>query len=295
MNTKIRLAMLATSFLTLAACNVVQPEALDQKGIDATAARDVPDMGSAFQRSLHQGYADMGRYEYQQADFRDAKYFNTKARAAAAGSDVQPVVLSTRHLLPAYQSEMAVSRERLMNVVNNKETIARVPGPAGAAQVYFDCWAEQAEENTQPIDIAYCKQGFETAMGQTGIVPVAQAPVAAPVAQAPTARPYIVFFDWDKSNVAASADTTINDIATQIKRTNPGTIRIAGHADKSGTNVYNDGLSKRRADSVVKALSLQGVAHTHETVEAFGESRPLVNTADDVREPQNRRVEITLQ
>src|SRR4051812_38426135 len=113
MNTRIRIAILATSVMTLAACNVIQPEALDQKGIDAAAARDVTDYGSAFQRSLHQGYADMGRYEYQQADFHDAKYFNDKARAAAAGSDVQPVVLSTRHLTPAYQSEMAISRERL--------------------------------------------------------------------------------------------------------------------------------------------------------------------------------------
>jgi outer membrane protein OmpA-like peptidoglycan-associated protein len=290
----IRIAMLAGSVATLAACNVIQPEAFVQAPIDATAAKNVPDQGTAFQKSLHQGYADFGRYEYQQSDFRDTKYFNDKARASAAGQNVQPVVLSTRDLSPALEADLVNGRERLMRVVGNAETIARVPGPAGAAQVYFDCWAEQAEEGHQPIDIAYCKQGFETAMSQVTPAPVAQAP-AAPMVQAQTARPYIVFFDWDKSSLAASSDTTMNELAAQIKRTNPTSIKISGHADKSGTNVYNDALSMRRADVVRASLERNGVTRSKSSIESFGESKPLVNTADDVREPQNRRVEVTMQ
>lgn len=87
----------------------------------------------------------------------------------------------------------------------------------------------------------------------------------------------------------------MREIATQIQRSGNSNIRIAGHADKSGTNMYNDALSKRRADAVRAKLEQGGVARTKSTTEAFGESRPLVNTADDVREPQNRRVEVTIQ
>lgn len=264
--------------------------------MDYQGAQKAPDQGSAFQRSLHQGYADFGRWEFQQADFRSTKYYTDRASMAAAGKNVQPVTLSERSLTSADQNELVNGRARLMQVVSNTETITRVPGPAGAAQVYFDCWAEQSEENIQPDHIAYCRNGFNTAMGQVTPAPVAQlAPQPAPAPAAQAARPYIVFFDWDKATLASSSDTTMNEIASQINRSNPSTIRIAGHADKSGTNMYNDALSKRRADAVRATLEQRGVSRTKSTVEAFGESRPLVNTADDVREPQNRRVEVTIQ
>jgi outer membrane protein OmpA-like peptidoglycan-associated protein len=53
------------------------------------------------------------------------------------------------------------------------------------------------------------------------------------------------------------------------------------------------GLSQRRADSVRSYLAGRGIPDGSIATEAFGESRPLVETADGVREPQNRRVEIT--
>ena len=70
-------------------------------------------------------------------------------------------------------------------------------------------------------------------------------------------------------------------------------IVLAGHTDKSGSDQYNQGLSQRRADSVKSYLAGKGVPDAAMTTEAFGESKPLVDTADGVREPQNRRVEIT--
>jgi outer membrane protein OmpA-like peptidoglycan-associated protein len=72
-------------------------------------------------------------------------------------------------------------------------------------------------------------------------------------------------------------------------------IEVAGHADRSGSPQYNQRLSQRRADAVAAELSRQGIARSNISVQAFGESRPLVATADGVREPQNRRVEIVLR
>ena len=72
-------------------------------------------------------------------------------------------------------------------------------------------------------------------------------------------------------------------------------IEVAGHADRSGTPQYNQRLSQRRADVVASELVNQGVAKEEIVVTAFGETKPLVPTADGVREPQNRRVEIVLR
>ena len=70
---------------------------------------------------------------------------------------------------------------------------------------------------------------------------------------------------------------------------------MAGHADRSGTPQYNQRLSQRRADAVAAELVRRGVPRNAMAIQAFGESRPLVPTADGVREPQNRRVEIVLR
>ena len=72
-------------------------------------------------------------------------------------------------------------------------------------------------------------------------------------------------------------------------------IEVAGHADRSGTPQYNQRLSQRRADVVASELVKQGIAKEDISVTAFGETKPLVPTADGVREPQNRRVEIVLR
>jgi OmpA-OmpF porin, OOP family len=55
------------------------------------------------------------------------------------------------------------------------------------------------------------------------------------------------------------------------------------------------GLSRRRADAVAAELVRRGVPKSEIFVTAFGETHPLVPTADGVREPQNRRVEIILK
>ena len=54
-------------------------------------------------------------------------------------------------------------------------------------------------------------------------------------------------------------------------------------------------LSLRRANTVKDALVRDGVPATAISVIGKGETQPLVPTADGVREPQNRRVEIVLQ
>jgi outer membrane protein OmpA-like peptidoglycan-associated protein/opacity protein-like surface antigen len=105
--------------------------------------------------------------------------------------------------------------------------------------------------------------------------------------------PFIVFFDWDKDDITPAAAAILDNAAAAYAQTGRASVTLAGHADRSGSDAYNVGLSQRRANNVRSYLAGRGVPDGSITTEAFGESRPLVDTADGVREPQNRRVEIT--
>ena len=118
-------------------------------------------------------------------------------------------------------------------------------------------------------------------------------PVAAPVREA--ARTYLVFFDWDRADLTDRARQIIAEAAQATTRVQVTRIEVTGHTDRSGTVRYNQGLSVRRAQNVASELVRLGVPRQAITVRGVGESQPLVQTADGVREPQNRRVEIVLR
>jgi OOP family OmpA-OmpF porin len=120
----------------------------------------------------------------------------------------------------------------------------------------------------------------------------APAPVAPPPA---AARTYLVFFDWNRADLTSRAREIVGEAAQNARRVSSTRIEVAGHADRSGTPQYNQRLSQRRAEVVASELVARGISREEIGVTAFGESRPLVPTADGVREPQNRRVEIVLR
>ena len=105
--------------------------------------------------------------------------------------------------------------------------------------------------------------------------------------------PFIIFFDWDKDEITPQAAAILDNAASAYQQTGQAQVVLAGHADRSGSADYNVGLSQRRANNTRAYLAGRGVPDGSITTEAFGESRPLVETADGVREPQNRRVEVT--
>ena len=125
---------------------------------------------------------------------------------------------------------------------------------------------------------------------------VAAAAPPPPPAPPPAAPPsFMVFFDFDRSNLSAQAVNTIKQAAAAYKTRGQARVTATGHADRSGPDAYNMALSLRRANTVKDQLVREGVPATAIAVVGRGESMPLVQTADGVREPQNRRVEIVIQ
>ena len=121
-------------------------------------------------------------------------------------------------------------------------------------------------------------------------------PTPAPVATPPVtpARTYLVFFDWDRADLTSRARQIIREAATASTRVQTTRIEVNGYTDLSGTAAYNQRLSTRRAESVEAELIHDGVAKSEIAIHGYGEASPLVPTAQGVREPQNRRVEIIL-
>lgn len=122
-------------------------------------------------------------------------------------------------------------------------------------------------------------------------------PTPTPTPTAPvvvcTPGPYIVFFDWDKSDITPEAAGILDNAISNYQSCGNASVMLAGHADRSGSASYNVGLSQRRADGVKAYLTARGIPGGVIGTEAFGESQPRVATADGVRELQNRRVEVT--
>ena len=122
--------------------------------------------------------------------------------------------------------------------------------------------------------------------------PVVAAAAAVPVA---AARTYLVFFDWSKADLTDRARQIIGEAAAARSSTGVTRIEVNGFTDRSGPASYNMGLSQRRANAVAAELVRRGVPRNEIVTRGFGEENNLVPTADGVREPQNRRVEIILR
>jgi len=122
------------------------------------------------------------------------------------------------------------------------------------------------------------------------------APVATPPAvpaPAPAARRvFLVFFDWDRATITAEGRGIVQQAADAYKSGAPVQLQVTGYTDASGSPGYNQRLSERRANAVADALTRLGVARTDMMVSGRGKNDQRVPTADGVREPQNRRVEI---
>ena len=122
-------------------------------------------------------------------------------------------------------------------------------------------------------------------------------PPSPPPAAVPPPAPssFMVFFDFDRSDLSSQAQTTITQAANAYKTKGQARVTAIGHTDRAGPESYNMALSLRRANSVKDGLVRNGVPANVITVTGRGESQPLVPTADGVREAQNRRVEIVMQ
>ena len=97
-----------------------------------------------------------------------------------------------------------------------------------------------------------------------------------------------VTFDFDESTLDSAARTALDQQVAWLKDHKHVRMTVVGHADKVGTDAYNNRLGLRRAKAVVAYLASKGISRGRlDAVESRGESDPVVDTED--RERRNRR------
>jgi iron complex outermembrane receptor protein len=111
-------------------------------------------------------------------------------------------------------------------------------------------------------------------------------------ALAPAPKSYLVFFDFNKSDLTSQAVTIVNQAAANAGPAKVTQLTVTGHTDTVGSDAYNMRLSRRRAESVAAQLEKDGIPSSEIAIVAKGKRDLLVPTADGVKEPQNRRVQI---
>jgi outer membrane protein OmpA-like peptidoglycan-associated protein len=107
-------------------------------------------------------------------------------------------------------------------------------------------------------------------------------------------RTFIVFFDFDQSNLTAEAQQVVAEAVRTARASGMVRVVVTGHTDTVGSQAYNQGLSERRATSVENEMVRLGLNANE--IQTVGRSftDPLVPTGPGVREPQNRRAVIDL-
>jgi outer membrane protein OmpA-like peptidoglycan-associated protein len=136
--------------------------------------------------------------------------------------------------------------------------------------------------------------GIRWYMGEAPPPPPPPAPPPPPPPPPPPVKTFIVFFDFDKSNLTAEAQSVVTEAVKTAKANGFVKVMVTGHTDTVGSDNYNQALSVRRAESVKDEMVRQGMDGGSISIEGKSFHDPLVPTGPGVREPQNRRAVIDL-
>jgi len=267
--------MLGVSALAIAGCTNLPGSSLGET-FSAERYLNGDHGGADFNGSLAKEYTELGR----RAAFKDTLWMNStayiaKSRQAEAG--VTPAAWTPAEI-GVNGDATALYDTVVSTIAANKD--AR-PAACARAQAMWDQYLEALRGGP-----TFCI----TPEDARALLDEALAACAA------TAGPanFIVYFGFDKSNLTDAARATIDEVIAAVNAMGATALSVVGHADRAGSVEYNQGLSERRAERVASALAERGVPSDAMTLAGRSENEPAVPTADDVREPLNRRVEITL-
>jgi outer membrane protein OmpA-like peptidoglycan-associated protein len=106
---------------------------------------------------------------------------------------------------------------------------------------------------------------------------------------------FVFHFERNSSELDGESAATMRDALRTIRGRGAADISVVGHTDTVGDKAYNYRLSLERARAVAKLLAAEGVDPSIVEIASHGKDNPLVSTGDQVSEPRNRRVEVTVR
>jgi OOP family OmpA-OmpF porin len=217
------------------------------------------------------------------------------ASAQAAGADLMAMDIGSLRgeIQTRYDAALTLTQDGEVVAANNPRFVwaSQAKAQCGIALGFLKSGTKD------PVSVGKCDDAY-----QRMLVPVAAAPVvmAAPAVAQPDEscqQPIagIVFFDFDSFMPPESAMQTIESVVSNMQKCGWSGLTVTGHTDRAGSDQYNAALSLRRANAIVNLLESRGIARSALNVSGQGEAEPRVPTIDGERNPQNRRVEITVK
>ena len=231
--------------------------------------------GSGFTGALAKEYTEVGR----RAAFKDVRWRNATAyiaKAQQAESGVEPAPWSPDQL--GVGGDAASMYQGVVQTIAENKGVR--PAECARAQAMWDQYLEALRGgDTFCITPADARALLDEALA---------------ACRGTSAANFIVYFGFDRTNLTDRARATLDEVVSAVQSMGANAMSIVGHADTVGSVAYNQGLSERRARRVANALVDRGVPANIMTLAGRSENDPAVATGDNVREPKNRRVEITL-
>ncbi len=292
-----RFGFCVAMLLFLASCQAFVGAFSADDNIEAAKMAGPP--AQPFSAALQQEYIGIAQMEVDESDWEHGDLFARKGIAAGNGEMVMPEDPANWTFSADKAQELGASRDMLLGALDGGGREV-APDEAAKAQAMFDCWIQEEEienEGHQPADIAACRSAFwdNLAIVQTAIAPKPEPePMAEPVpAPEPVARDYLVYFDFDKTDVRADSASILDRVVEAMGEVGSNSVTLVGHTDTMGPAEYNQSLSVNRAMSVSDYLESKGITRGIST-SGKGEADPRVATPDEVMEQENRRVEIRI-
>jgi hypothetical protein len=160
---------------------------------------------------------------------------------------------------------------------NGKQGICGGRDPEGILRLNITALVVGASLLVLTVPGAHAQSGSAEAMAQPGMESPGR---------------YLVTFGLDQATLTEQNRRVIAQAAEDYRQGGRPTVTVGGYTDTSGSAEHNLELSQRRAEVVADELLREGVPGTDIVTLGRGEDDLLVPTADGVREPRNRRVEI---
>jgi outer membrane protein OmpA-like peptidoglycan-associated protein len=176
------------------------------------------------------------------------------------------------------------------------ELVVLLPGPDGSVGALSITLEGQQQTLAAPYAAARVRrQGQLEDAGRLTSDEVKQTFERALAAQPPRPVTFTLYFLENSDEFTPASKLEIPKILSEIRGHPSPEIVVVGHTDRQGSLEHNDALSLRRAERVRGQLVQIGIPSEQITVAGRGERAPLVPTPDEVAEPRNRRVEITVR
>jgi len=175
------------------------------------------------------------------------------------------------------------------------ERVVLLPSADGSASALIINPGPNEQRLDKPYAASARRLGSYSSAYQESAAAVQERYGSALAAQPVRPRSFIVYFQEGSDILTPESLSAFDQVKADILKRGAAEVAVIGHTDRVGSTESNDALSKLRAATVREALIAAGVDSKVIEVAGRGEREPLVPTADEVSEPKNRRVEISVR